>query len=828
MKADDRPPETVGNFRVIRRLTSGGTSDVLLARPIKPAGDHRPVVLKMLLPQYQDDPAYERMLAKEAEAYGRLHHPFIVQLFEVFAVRDKLVIVLEYVDGLALNRLRAQLQGQGQWLDDRASAYLVWCIFSALSAAHNARDPETGIAAPVIHRDINPSNVLIPWDGRVKIADFSIAKVIGVTGDTKAGITKGTFGYMAPEQVRGEKITERVDIYTATLLLWEQFARRKAIQYSALPEIEVMRAMAYPHLVSLDVLRPDLPETIRRAVATGLEADPAKRELSADDMVAILRDFVSPDEGRRLLQDTLYRLREGEEESTSADRSWAKMTPISSPDASYNGGTPPGSVARGEDSLPAFPLESLESPSEGGATVRPSFEPRDARASDSEVDRETLPTSSFALGALMAPPNEGSDSIPVDTEMRGSASSVSFSELLLPRSAEPMTTKAESTTTTSSVPPPDPHQATLLGGIEVRASGAPVIQEAAAAPPAGPFITQVDEHEAPTSRPPPVEETLVSPAPPGIPTPSSKSVPVSLSGEESPMRIPVPDLMGQTIPTDPLIPPAVGGTSNALAATVPAIPSQLLPQMMADKMKAEQASAENKADVAPASAGGSKPGTMPWQPEAAASPASGPGAEPQKSKVAWWIGGAVALFAVGVGAASLFVRQQEPPSAAPVTQAGSSAEAPGAPGEAPGAPGAPAAAPLPSGAAAAPSEPAKPEAPKAEPAKPEPAKAEPAKPESAKPEPAKPEHAKPEPAKPEPPKAEVKEPAAPAPAKGDDKTGTLVVERGGGHRIFLDGKVVGQGAGSHTVPCGRHTIKVGSDGAPQELTIPCGGTVNAK
>src|SRR5262249_44833386 len=149
------------------------------------------------------------------------------------------------------------------------------------------------------------------------------------------------------------------DIYTATLLLWEQFARRKAIQYAALPEIEVMRAMAYPHLVSLDVLRPDLPEAIRRAVATGLEADPAKRELTADSMIEILRDFVAPDEGRRLLQDTLYRLREGDDEPAGRDSSWAKMTPITmdaAHDASYNGGVP----ARGEESLPAFSIETSD------------------------------------------------------------------------------------------------------------------------------------------------------------------------------------------------------------------------------------------------------------------------------------------------------------------------------------------------------------------------------------------------------------------------------------------------------------------------------------
>ncbi|HWL89344.1 MAG TPA: protein kinase, partial [Polyangiaceae bacterium] len=559
LNADDRPPETVGNFRVIRRLASGGTSDVLLARPIKPAGDHRPVVLKMLLPPYRDDPSFERMLAREAEAYGRLHHPFIVQLFEVFAVRDKLVIVLEYVDGLALNRLRAQLQGAGGWLEDRASAYLAWCLFSALSAAHTARDPETGQLAPVIHRDINPSNVLVPWDGRVKLADFSIAKVAGVSGDTKTGISKGTFGYMAPEQVRGEKITERTDIYTASLILWEQFARRKAIQYSALPEIEVMRAMAYPHLVSLDVLRPDLPDKIRRAVSMGLEADPARRELSADDMIEILHDFVAPDEGRRLLQDTLYRLREGEEDPAIGDRSWARMTPIAAPDASsYN-----GALARDEN-LPAFPLEGMPEsaaapPRAAARIVKPSAQ---MHASQESQD-ETRPR----------PGGDPSEASEIETLSR--PSTVSFSELLLPRSADPVGPRSDpgEPRSPSSVPPDD-HQVTLQGGLEVVSNLLP----APALPP--------EKREGPPSSPAILEETLVSPAPAGIPTPTSKSVPVSILSNTSPGRSSpdisatypdemLPDLSNTM--TDPDVPPVAPVRSNSeLAATVPAIPSQML------------------------------------------------------------------------------------------------------------------------------------------------------------------------------------------------------------------------------------------------------------
>jgi len=219
-----------------------------------------------------------------------------------------------------------------------------------------------------------------------------------------------------------------------------------------------------------------------------------------------------------------------------------------------------------------------------------------------------------------------------------------------------------------------------------------------------------------------------------------------------------PDL-SRTIPSE--VPPAVAsvGPSHALAATVPAIPSQILAQQTPPMIA---------------------PGGRMFE---------GASSKGGKSRVLWWLVGGVALFGVGLGAASLFVKHGEPPMAPAATQA--SISEPAKVQEAP-----------PPAATPAPEPPPAPVASAAEP----------------KPEP-KPE-AKVEP-KPEP-KAET-----PAPAAGGN-TGTLVVERGGGHRIYLDGKVVAQGAGSHVVSCGKHTVRVGSDGKAQEVTVPCGGSITVQ
>ena len=299
-------PARIGGYRVLHRIATGGTSDVLLARAEGPHGFARVVVLKLLLPEYRHDERLERMFATEAAAYARLSHPAIVKLFDFFSDSGQLVMVLEYIDGVALHKLRALLRADGTRLDDRASLFLAARVFGALSAAHAARDPQSGEFAPVIHRDVNPSNVLIPWDGHAKIADFGIAKVAGVDGDrTQAGLVKGTYGYMAPEQARGEPVSVAADVYAATLLVWELLAGRKAIMRGGGSDLDVLRAMAEPTFPALSALRPDLPRPLIDAVAVGLQPDPDKRTIHAEEMVQVLRSCADLEVGRQQLVEAL-------------------------------------------------------------------------------------------------------------------------------------------------------------------------------------------------------------------------------------------------------------------------------------------------------------------------------------------------------------------------------------------------------------------------------------------------------------------------------------------------------------------------------------------
>ena len=309
----------IGGYKLLRRLATGGTSDVLLARAEGPHGFERTVVLKRLLSEHRQDPDFARMFTQEANAYARLAHPAVVRLFDFFTKDSQLIMVIEYVDGVALSRLMTTLHQRGQRLDTGSCLFIASRLFDALAAAHEAKNPETGDLTPVIHRDVNPSNILLPWDGLAKLADFGIAKITGGASEsgeveTVTGFIKGTFGYMAPEQVTGERVTIRTDVYAATLVLWELLAHRKAIQTDKLPEMEVLRAMAEPKLPSLDVLRPDLPDSLREAVRRGLEPSAAKRSITAEEMASVLRDHMDAADAQQKLANALETLRPQEKD----------------------------------------------------------------------------------------------------------------------------------------------------------------------------------------------------------------------------------------------------------------------------------------------------------------------------------------------------------------------------------------------------------------------------------------------------------------------------------------------------------------------------------
>jgi serine/threonine protein kinase len=290
-------------FQILEPLGSGGAGQVFLA---KSKGGRR-VAIKVLSDARERDEAFARALAREASLCVRLTHPSIVQVRAFVEDEGFAAIVFDYVEGIALARLLRFCTAVGARLPDRVAWHVVERVLSALAFAHAQKD-EQGETAPIVHRDVSPSNVLISFDGDVKLTDFGIAKMLGVSPATQFGLVKGTLGCMAPEQARGEAVDERADVYAAGLLAWRLGTGRAPFK-SSLTEVELLRAMRYPRIKPLGALRPDLPERITRAVASALAPERGDRTLRAEEFASEVRASIDTERGHTELKDLLHRWR---------------------------------------------------------------------------------------------------------------------------------------------------------------------------------------------------------------------------------------------------------------------------------------------------------------------------------------------------------------------------------------------------------------------------------------------------------------------------------------------------------------------------------------
>jgi serine/threonine protein kinase len=288
-------PERIGAYKVLRRVAGTGSADVYVGRMDGPMGFQRLCTLKLVPNTIEGDARFAEELAREASICARLNHPAVVRMFDFFEHERHLVLVLEHVDGVSLERLMQHLGRRRQKLGDAAIAAVGREVAGALAHAHAARD-EDDKPAPVIHRNLHPDNVLIGWDGQVRLTGFGLGKILGRTPDTVVGVVKGAPGYMAPEQLRGERVTPRTDAYGLALMLWALFTARR-------PPPEGTRP------AKLALLRTDLPRQVTAAIDGALEIQPDKRTSTCGDIARALASIPGIDAGRDELREKALGLR---------------------------------------------------------------------------------------------------------------------------------------------------------------------------------------------------------------------------------------------------------------------------------------------------------------------------------------------------------------------------------------------------------------------------------------------------------------------------------------------------------------------------------------
>jgi hypothetical protein len=258
------PPEQ--RYDIIGRIAAGGMAEIYLSR-MQHNGVEREVVLKRLMPELQNDHEFVQMFYDEATIASQLQHPNIVQIFELGELDGSLFIAMEFLRGVNLRDLLARVHASGATLPIPVACRILCHALAGLEYAHNFAD-KNGRKLNVVHRDVSPQNIIVTYDGVGKLVDFGVAKAEGRLHQTRAGLIKGKFAYMSPEQVSGGKVDGRSDTFALAEVFYEMLLQRHP--FYAQSDMEVLRAILDkdpPHPCSIDSsFPPALGEIFMRAM----------------------------------------------------------------------------------------------------------------------------------------------------------------------------------------------------------------------------------------------------------------------------------------------------------------------------------------------------------------------------------------------------------------------------------------------------------------------------------------------------------------------------------------------------------------------------------
>jgi serine/threonine-protein kinase len=352
--------ETLGPYTLDKRIGSGGMADVFLAR-----GPRGVCVVKRPHPHLCANPDFVRMFLDEASILASVHHPNIAEIFDLGQVNGAFYLAMEYVPGFDLMTISLEHERQGELMAPELCARIIADVAGALHSAHEAKHPKTGQPLNLIHRDVTPHNVLLSTTGIVKLIDFGVARAATATHRTQAGLVKGKYPYMAPEQITGQDIDRRVDVYALGLVLYELLTNTRAIAGNT--EVEQIDNARASRIRPIEQLRPNLAMPLRQILASCVHPDRDGRYPTAlalkEDLEKYLRYVGQPIGQEDLLR--LFRVVAAEV---------AHLEPGTPPQMSASAAQNTWGGARTEQEIPSDPAAlSAEEAALGFAPTSPSM-----------------------------------------------------------------------------------------------------------------------------------------------------------------------------------------------------------------------------------------------------------------------------------------------------------------------------------------------------------------------------------------------------------------------------------------------------------------------
>ncbi len=299
----------LGRYRLITELARGGMGVVHLAVVRGVAGFTKLLVVKELRPEFLEDEAFVSMFFEEARLAARLNHPNIVQTIEVGSEGQRRFLAMEYLEGQSFQRILRRARRLGEPVSLGAQLRVLVEVLSALEYAHSLTGLD-GSALGLVHRDVNPHNVLVTYEGHIKLIDFGIAKAGDAEIETQGGVLKGKTTYMAPEQAACEPVDRRADVFAVGLMLWEAVVGRRP--WEGHGDVAILRSLFSGIVPQLEdacsAADPELSAIVRRATSANVQERYPTALAMRDDLEQYMAAHESAPTGTRDLGTLVSRL----------------------------------------------------------------------------------------------------------------------------------------------------------------------------------------------------------------------------------------------------------------------------------------------------------------------------------------------------------------------------------------------------------------------------------------------------------------------------------------------------------------------------------------
>lgn len=328
-----RTPVRFGKYILVERIAVGGMAEVYLAVQPGVAGFEKTVALKRIRPHLTAEEAFIKMFLFEAKLAAQLHHPNIVQIFDLGKIADDYFIAMEYLSGRDMSRVIPKAAQLGIPFPLEYAMLVASQVLEGLAYAHEKTD-ERGRPINLVHRDMTPENIMVGWNGHVRILDFGIAKASMQSDPTQDGEIKGKLSYMSPEQSLGRKLDHRSDLFTLGVVLYEWITGFKL--FTGENEVAILSSIVDGHIQPISQYRDDVPQAVEEIVMKALARDREDRYSTAREMLFDIQHWLqtgadfTPNSGhlanfmRRMFEEEI----DAEKGTLAAAHAWSRRTPV--------------------------------------------------------------------------------------------------------------------------------------------------------------------------------------------------------------------------------------------------------------------------------------------------------------------------------------------------------------------------------------------------------------------------------------------------------------------------------------------------------------------